>query len=282
MFDLEAASRFLNLPEGVFSLNALESCGSTNQVALDAANIGAPEGLVVVAEHQTAGRGRQRRLWHSPPGKNLAFSLLLRPHVPQTRFPQLTMLAAIGLRLAIREVAPELKIDLKWPNDLWHQGKKLSGILCECPPQTGSEDTPAIVIGIGLNVNTLRDDFPHELQATATSLAIAAEKTFSRERILAEFLVKYRKLYLKWLNTNDLCEFLPIWAQDDLLLGKTITVLRPTDQITGKVLGLTSEGLLRLNVAGREVVVTAGDIHLAPVTPCAPGERPRIFPESLI
>ena len=241
-------------------IQLLEVCDSTNQVALDAAKAGAPEGLVVSSEVQTAGRGRQRRLWHSPGGLNLYFSVLLRPRVAQNRLSQLAMLAALGLHQALQQIAPELSIDLKWPNDLWHHGRKLSGILCECPPQTG--DRCAIVIGLGLNVNAQREDFPPELQHTATSLAIAAGHPFQRETILAAFLDNFGDIYNKWLNTNDLNIFLPVWEKHDLLIGRTITVIRPTDRLIGQALGLTPGGLLRLEVDGRETIITAGDVHL--------------------
>jgi BirA family biotin operon repressor/biotin-[acetyl-CoA-carboxylase] ligase len=238
-----------------------ETCDSTNQLVLDAAKNGAPEGLVVVSEIQTAGRGRQRRLWHSPPGRNLYFSVLLRPQCPQTRLPQLAMVAALALHQAIRKVAPELDIGLKWPNDLWLQNRKLSGILCECPPQSG--DRCAIVVGIGLNVNAQREDFPPELQTTATSLAIAAGHDFDRTTLLAEILNAFDELYIKWLNTNDLKLFLSTWEKADILRGRTIAVQRPTDQLEGTVLGITPTGLLRLEVAGQgEVVISAGDVHL--------------------
>ena len=238
-----------------------ETCDSTNQVVLDAAKNGALEGFMVVSEIQTAGRGRQRRLWHSPPGRNLYFSVLLRPQCPQTRLPQLAMVAALALHQAIRKIAPELDIGLKWPNDLWLQNRKLSGILCECPPQSG--DRCAIVVGIGLNVNAQREDFPPELQTTATSLAIAAGHDFDRTTLLAEILNAFDELYIKWLNTNDLKLFLSTWGKADILRGRTIAVQRPTDQLEGTVLGITPTGLLRLEVAGQgEVVISAGDVHL--------------------
>ena len=239
----------------------LETCDSTNQVALDAAMEGAPEGLLVTTEVQTAGRGRQRRLWHSPPGLNLYFSILLRPQCPQSRLPQLAMLAALALHQALRRLAPELPFDLKWPNDLWLRGRKLSGILCECPPQSG--DRRAIVVGIGLNVNALLADFSPELQETATSLKIAAGHDFDRATVLAAILNALEPLYQDWLELNNLEPFLAYWNQYDLLRGKTITVLRPADRLTGTVLGVTAEGLLRLAVPGRgEVVVSIGDVHL--------------------
>ena len=242
-------------------LEDIESCDSTNQVALDAAKKDAPEGLVVVSEIQTAGRGRQRRLWHSPPGRNLYFSVLLRPSCSQARLPQLAMVAALALHQALRKVAPELNIGLKWPNDLWLNGQKLSGILCECPPQSGGKC--AIIIGIGLNINAKREDFPPELQATATSLAIATGHDFDRTNILCEILNAFDGLYIKWLKSNDLQLFLSTWEKADILHGRTITVQRPTDQLEGTVLGITTTGLLRLEVAGRgEVVISAGDVHL--------------------
>ena len=236
-------------------------CTSTNQIALDAAKEGAPEGLVVVAETQTAGRGRQRRLWHSPSGKNLYFSVLLRPQCPQARLPQLAMVAALALHQALRKVAPELDIGLKWPNDLWLNGQKLSGILCECPPQSG--ERRAIVVGVGLNVNARREDFPPELQETATSLAIAAGHDFDRTTLLAELLNAFGELYINWFNSKDLELFLSTWEKADILRGRTITVVRPTDQLEGVVLGITATGLLRLEVPGQsEVVVSAGDVHI--------------------
>ena len=171
------------------------------------------------------------------------------------------MVAALALHQALRKVAPELNIGLKWPNDLWLNGQKLSGILCECPPQSGGKC--AIIIGIGLNINAKREDFPPELQATATSLAIATGHDFDRTNILCEILNAFDGLYIKWLKSNDLQLFLSTWEKADILHGRTITVQRPTDQLEGTVLGITTTGLLRLEVAGRgEVVISAGDVHL--------------------
>lgn len=238
-----------------------EEMTSTNQLLLEGAD-DAPSGTLAICETQTAGRGRQRRLWHSPTGLNLYFSLLLKPPVPIRRFPQLAMLTAIGLHRALRTELPEVHIDLKWPNDLWHQGRKLSGILCECPP-AASSGKPSIVIGIGLNVNAQPADFPPELQNTASSLAIAAGRKLSREQLLAGILNSFESIYRQWLKADDLTPFLEEWAQYDLLTGREINVTRPNDTLRGTVNGITKDGLLRLRLTtGEEVVVSAGDTHI--------------------
>ena len=243
-------------------LNIADTLESTNQFLLELATQKAQEGTLAVAETQTAGRGRQRRLWHSPPGLNLYFSLLLWPDASPLRRPQLAMLTALALRRAILTQDATLAIGLKWPNDLWINGLKISGILCECPPEP-LDGRYGIVIGIGLNINSLAEDFPQELHATATSLRIqAGGKLFSRERLLAEFCNAFQPLYDKWLKSADLLPFLPEWNEHDILIEKTIAVQRPNDIVTGMVTGYTPEGLLRLNTQDGVITISAGDAHL--------------------
>ncbi len=240
---------------------AAETVASTNQVLLDEARAGAPHGTLATCENQTAGRGRHRRLWHSPPGKNLYFSLLLRPRVPALRLPQLAVITALALRRAVCEAAPRLDLRLKWPNDLWLNGRKLSGILCECPPVI--PDSPAIVVGVGLNVNARHDDFPPELRDTATSLAIAAGHDFPRPPILAAFLNHLESLLDQWQDTTDLTPFLPEWRRHDLLLGRDITIRKVNEDLPGTVVGYTPDGLLRLRRPdGTTITVSAGDVHI--------------------
>lgn len=242
-------------------LTAVESMESTNQFLLDQASQKAPEGALAVAEMQTAGRGRHRRLWHSPAGRNLYFSVLLWPSVPMIRFSQLAMLTALALRRAVLSQMPEAEIALKWPNDLWLNGRKLSGILCECPPEE-VEGKRGIVLGIGLNVNSLEEDFPPELRTTATSMRWSAGRQFSREKTLAEFCNAFQELYDQWQKAADITPFLAEWKEHDALAGKTITVQRTNDTLVGTVEGYSPEGLMRFKTADGIHTISAGDIHI--------------------
>ncbi len=241
-----------------------ETMASTNQTLLDEAKAGrAVAGRTALCERQTAGRGRQRRLWHSPTGLNLYFSVLWESRQPPERMPQLAMVAALALREALAAAAPEAHIGLKWPNDLWDgAGRKLSGILCECPPWRG--ETRQAVIGIGVNVNAAREDFPPELAATAGSLHLATGRVFNREALLASILNYLETKMLEWETSVDFKAFTAEWDAHDILKGRTIAVEMPGSNILhGKVLGVDATGLLRLQEDdGAVTTVTAGDVHL--------------------
>ena len=254
---LQASS--LGLPLRVFA-----TLDSTNQYLLDQAAREAPEGMLAVAEEQTAGRGRNRRLWHSPPGKNLYFSLLLRPAVPPVRLPQLAMLTALALRQAVLRQAPDLPLKLKWPNDLWLEERKLSGILCECSPEA-QEGKRGIVLGVGLNVNSRPVDFPPELQETATSLLWHQGRPFSRERLLAEFCNALEPLYRQWCSADSLAPFLPLWRRHDLLAERPFAVERPRGRVEGTLLGYTDQGLMLMKTSQGAELISAGDVHVRPL-----------------
>ena len=242
------------------SILTLQDLESTNQTLLSLADA-APEGMIVTCETQSAGRGRHRRLWHSPPEKNLYFSMMLRPGLPALRLPQIPMLAAVALHRMLRKMAPEMQCRLKWPNDLWCNDRKLSGILCECPPANGG--SPAIVLGIGLNVNSTPEDFPPELQNIATSMAIAAEHLFQREMILAEFINEFEKLYLQWKQEEDLAFISEYWSKYDLLTGRKIALMQLDEELCGTVTGYTPQGFMLLTLDdGTVKTISAGDVHL--------------------
>ena len=163
-------------PEG-WRVEVLTEAGSTNAVVADRARAGEPAGLVVVAESQTAGRGRLERTWVSPPRAGLTFSVLLRPDVAADRWGWLPLWAGTAVALAVRE---QTGVDalLKWPNDVLVGGRKLGGLLAEVPVPG------AVVLGIGLNVTTGVDELPPE----ATSLRLSGATTTDREIVLREVL----------------------------------------------------------------------------------------------
>ena len=137
----------------------LAETGSTNDVAAQLGRAGAPEGLVVFAERQTAGRGRLGRKWESAAHKGLWFSLLLRPTFALADWARLTTWAAVGIARGLEEALPGFRAAVKWPNDIYLLGKKAVGILCESVAGPGGY----AVVGIGVNVNHTREDFPQEL-----------------------------------------------------------------------------------------------------------------------
>lgn len=151
-------------------VEAHEVIGSTNERAKELARQGAPEGLLVTAEQQTAGKGRLGRPWQTPAGRALALSLLLRPLIPPTLAPRLTLVAAVAVAEAVR-AETGLPVGIKWPNDLQIAGRKLCGILTEMEAEI--EQVRFVVLGIGLNVNQTLAEFPPELRETATSLRLA-------------------------------------------------------------------------------------------------------------
>ncbi len=164
-------------PEG-WRVEILPEAGSTNAVVAERARAGEPAGLVVVAESQTAGRGRLDRSWVSPPRAGLTFSVLLRPDLPAQRWPWLPLWGGSAVALALREQA-DVEAELKWPNDVLVGGRKLCGLLAEVPTDG------AVVLGFGLNVTTRADELPH---AHATSLQGEGATTTDRSTLLKAVL----------------------------------------------------------------------------------------------
>lgn len=235
---------------------------STNKYAkqLAVGDAPAPHGTVVVADQQTAGRGRMTRTWRSPAGKNLYLSLILRPTTPPQAIPQIALLLAIALHQSLRQLLPDLPFQLKWPNDLWSaQNRKLSGILCEA---VLNAQNCAVIAGIGINVNDTIRDFPPELQQTATTLADLAGHPLSRPLLLATFLNRLEPLLDIWQQHASLTPFLDYWNQHDALKNKAITVQDRDDVFAGTATGILSDGRLVLHTSAGIRHIHAGDTHI--------------------
>jgi len=181
------------------SLCLLPEVSSTNAHALFLAHAQAGHGTVVLAEQQTAGRGRMDRTWYSPPGFNLYTSVILRP--PQD-FPHLSwipLIAGLALTESIQEEA-QLRVNLKWPNDLLHDNKKLGGILCE-GISLGIQQQ-VVIVGLGLNVHMAEHDFPEDLRPSSSSLWIQTRRTINRSTLLAGLLNAFENWYDQLLSGN--------------------------------------------------------------------------------
>jgi len=183
-----------DLDSGVigWEIVVLDQAGSTNDAILQIANANSKEGLVVFAEHQTAGRGQRGNRWESAAGKGLWFSILLRPTIDLASSPQLTAWAAEAVSNAIQNEFSLIPV-IKPPNDVQIDGAKVAGVLVEMRAQ---QNAPHLAIaGIGVNVNQSREDFPKELQSRAISLAMALGKQINRQSFAVALLRKLDRTY---------------------------------------------------------------------------------------
>lgn len=229
------------------SIVLLDTAPSTNAASLSSGAAGAPEGLVFVAEAQTHGRGRKGRTWFAGRGTGLAFSLLLRPKRAEHGLTALFALAAVR---ALHRTAPG--IGIKWPNDLYLRGRKVGGILAEARDGL-------VVIGMGLNVNERREDFPAEIADEAISLRIAVGRELDRGRILSRILESFERLYERF-EREGVGAFRAEIESVLLFRGDEVRVEVGDGELRGRILGLTEEAYLRLAVGGAERVLSSGDV----------------------
>jgi BirA family biotin operon repressor/biotin-[acetyl-CoA-carboxylase] ligase len=215
---------------------------STNARARELVEAGAPHGTVVTADEQTAGRGRQGRTWTAPPGKALLYSAILRPL--DERHLLLPLSAPLAVCEAAEELEPGIACQVKWPNDVWVEGRKLAGVLIEAKPQDGWA-----VIGVGLNLSIAQDEFLSELRETAISLFGSTPSTAAAalNRHLAH-----------WTEA-DRAKILAAWRARDALRGREIS----WDGGAGVADGIEDSGDLVVVAAGGDrVVLGAGEVHL--------------------
>jgi BirA family transcriptional regulator, biotin operon repressor / biotin---[acetyl-CoA-carboxylase] ligase len=229
---------------------------STNRVAMDLGHAGEPEGAVVIAEEQTGGRGRAGRSWHSERASGLYVTLLLRPRLSPVQAPLLTMMAGLAARQAIQNQAGG-SIDLKWPNDLLMNGKKVAGILTEMHAEPSQ--IRFVIVGMGINVN--QDKFPADLAAIATSLRIETGRQQSRMQLLVRLLREFESSYNKFMIEGSASVVDRFAAVSSYATGKRVRVSDGRDSFAGVTTGLTPEGLLQVKrESGQVVPVLAGDV----------------------
>ncbi|OGR00261.1 MAG: biotin--[acetyl-CoA-carboxylase] ligase [Deltaproteobacteria bacterium RIFOXYD12_FULL_55_16] len=248
---------------GRHQVHFFNNTGSTNDLALDLSNTGAADGTLVVADGQSAGRGRLAgRTWLSPPGTGLYFSLILRPRLAPADFPKLTLAAGLALCKGL-ESHLHCQPGLKWPNDLFLHGKKCGGILIETQGLTGAGQT-AVVIGLGLNVNTPAEKFGVELRPKATSLLAETGAAHKRGPLLAAILCELDQMVTR-LEQADFSGILAEWRQRDIHAGRQVSWINSQGRIiTGISLGPDEEGFLQLRDGqGQKHAVISGDISLA-------------------
>ena len=233
-----------------------DSLPSTNLEAAKRAAEGAAEGLCVVAGEQTAGRGRRERLWISPLGAGLYFSIILRPQFDQSQWPLLTLMAAVAVHDALL-AACSLETDIKWPNDILVAEKKLCGILAETVETPASR---AVVIGIGINLT--QSAFPPELETIATSVETATGVTPELTSLLGALVPELAAHYDVLNEPDGAAEIIRLWcARSSYCEGKRIRVTDGSDTLVGTTRGLERDGALRVETDDGEIkVLRAGDV----------------------
>jgi BirA family biotin operon repressor/biotin-[acetyl-CoA-carboxylase] ligase len=233
-----------------------ESLPSTNTELSRLASEGAEEGVSVVADEQTAGRGRLQRAWSSPKGAGLYFSILLRPKIATNYWPLITMMAAVAVYDALGD-ACRLQADIKWPNDLLSGERKICGILAE------AIETPsgrAVIVGIGINLT--QDAYPAELAGAASSISEAVGRTADRE-VLITALLRWLTHWHSLLNESAGPEsIVNAWTnRSSYAFGRVVQVSNGDEVWQGTTSGIERDGALRLRTASGETkVVRAGDV----------------------
>ena len=231
---------------------------STNDEAHRLADDGALHGEVVIADVQTKGRGRRGRTWVSPKGKAVTMSIVLRPSLPPARAPEITLVAAVAVCEAARELGAA-SARIKWPNDIECRGRKLAGVLTELRAET--DRVRHAVLGLGFNVSMEMHDFPQELRAIATSLLVETGEKTPRPVACARLLEHLEE----WLSLHETEGFGPVrdrWRDLSSTLGRTVRVTGEGDPVEGTAADLDEDGALILRAtSGQLVRVVAGDVE---------------------
>jgi BirA family biotin operon repressor/biotin-[acetyl-CoA-carboxylase] ligase len=233
--------------------------GSTNDVAMELGSAGEPHGAVVIAEQQTAGRGRVGRAWHSEKSSGIYVSVLLRPTITPVQAPLMTLVAGLAARDAVAEQTG-LATDLRWPNDLLLNGKKLGGILTEMHAEP--DRVHFLVVGIGINVN--HEEMPAEIASLATSLRIETGQTHSRTEVLVRVLRRLDGYYNEFLQQGPEPILRRFAEVSSYFQNKRVRISTATETFVGVTEGLEPNGVLRVRREnGRIESVLAGDVHEA-------------------
>lgn len=236
----------------------LHEVDSTNKYALNnSQQFG--NGSIIITDKQTNGRGRLNRKWESPEGKNLYLSILLKdpPFLPADS-PSLNIMISLALAITFEKFGTA-KPTIKWPNDILFDNKKIAGILIE--GQFNEKKINKLAIGIGININSTKEEFSEEIRARSTSLYILQKTYIKRENFLEVFLHYLNLCYNNFIK-KGLKNIKERWEEYFSWIGKEVNVINYDEVITGKVIGIDEKGLLVINIEGKETKIIAGDISI--------------------
>ena len=238
-------------------VECLETVDSTNTRAKQLAELGEPEGTLVVAEEQTAGKGRRGRGWASEPGIGIWMSLILRPQLKPQQAASVTLVAAMAVAKGIRECCG-LETGIKWPNDVVINGKKVCGILTEMSAQM--DYVNYIVIGIGINVGN--EEFPEEIKDVATSIYLESGKHVNRAMLIEKIWEEFEDYYELYEKTQDLSSLVKEYDSYLVNRGQKVRVLDSKEPYKGKAMGITDRGELIVDTWEARRLVSAGEVSV--------------------
>ncbi len=215
------------------------------------------EGTIIVADRQTAGRGRSGHNWESPAGTSIAMSVLLRPAVDDNSIPIITLIAALAVSHAIKEVC-SLDTKIKWPNDIIVNNRKVCGILTELDISNGNK---SLILGVGINVN--QEAFPEEISQVATSLRMETGSQVDRELVVDRFAEALEKYYKLFLQTGDMSLLRDQYENLLINIDKEVKVLDPSENLTGTARGIDELGQLIVETEDGELhSIYAGEVSV--------------------
>ncbi len=236
-----------------------DTIDSTNTKAKELAALDQEEGIVVIAEEQTRGRGRLGRNWISPKGKGVWMSIILRPDIDPKDASKITQIGAAAVYKSIKELG--INTYIKWPNDIVLNGKKVCGILTEMSGELNRVNY--VVIGIGINANISKEEFSEDIMETATSLKQEKENYIDRKLLVGKILNNFESLYLELIEENTIKQAIKICKEASILIGKEIRILSRNSEEKGRVLDITDEGeLLVENENGTIKKIISGEISV--------------------
>ena len=235
------------------------SVDSTNKLAKNLAYNGAADGTVVVAEEQTGGKGRLERNFFSPKGKSILFSVILRPNCLPKDAPKFTLMAAVAVANAMTRF--NLPAQIKWPNDIMYNGRKVVGILTEMSAQI--EKVNYIIVGIGINVNIAPNDFPPDIKKIAASLAEINGGEISRVDFFRAVLEELDKLYIL-ISTEGFEKIFAQWRKFNITLGKSVKVISADtgESFNGVAEDIDADGALIVSTENGRQTLYAGDVSI--------------------
>lgn len=234
-----------------------DTIDSTNTKAKELAELGYPSGTLVVADKQVAGKGRRGRSWESPENTGIFMTLLVKPEINPNHASMLTLVSALAVAKAITAVTGE-KAEIKWPNDIVINGKKICGILTEMSAQF--DYINHIVIGIGINVHN--EEFPEELKEMASSIYLETNQHYHRADIIESFLVYFESYYERFLETEDLSKMVGEYNGMLVNMSKMVKVLDPKEPFEGKAMGITKNGELVVDTWESRKLVSSGEVSV--------------------
>ncbi len=234
-----------------------DTIDSTNIKAKELAEAGHPSGTLVVADKQESGRGRRGRSWESPAQTGIFMTLMLKPDINPNHASMLTLVTAMAVAKAICDCTGT-EAQIKWPNDIVMNGKKICGILTEMSAQF--DYINHIVIGIGINVHNMH--FPTEIQEMASSILLETGKKIRRAELIEKILERFEEYYAVYLETEDLSGLINEYNRSLVNMNKNVRVLDPKEPFEGKAMGITKKGELIVDTWESRKLVSSGEVSV--------------------